>query len=85
MSLLQIELNQKNSERAGEISRRLGKSPAELVNDAVERYLADAEGDATEPDWKTAIMQAAGMWKDRDDLPDFEEIRRSMSRNVWAR
>jgi hypothetical protein len=82
--ILQIHLNENNSERTEDLARRVGRSPVELVNEAVERYLAETEP-ATSPDWKAAIMQAAGMWKDRDDLPDFDLIRQSMNRDVWSR
>jgi len=70
MALLQIQLNEQKSERADKAARRSGKSPVELVNHAVEIYLAEFEDDASSSDWKTEIMQAAGLWKDRDDLPD---------------
>jgi prevent-host-death family protein len=33
------------------------------------------------PDWKAAMMQAAGMWKDRDDIPELMEQLRS----EWSR
>ncbi len=33
------------------------------------------------PEWKAALMQAAGMWKDRDDIPQLmEELRREWRR-----
>jgi prevent-host-death family protein len=33
------------------------------------------------PDWKAAMMQAAGMWKDRDDIPELmEQLRREWNR-----
>jgi hypothetical protein len=35
--------------------------------------------------WQEALLQVEGMWKDRDDLPDFVELRKSMDRNPWAR
>ena len=85
MSVLQISLNEKNSERTDAMARRIGKSADDLVNEAVDRYLAEIDGESPGVDWKAALMQAAGMWKDRDDLPDFDEIRRSMDRNVWSR
>ena len=33
------------------------------------------------PEWKAALMQAAGMWKDRDDIPELmAQIRREWNR-----
>jgi hypothetical protein len=55
------------------------------VNEAVERYLTELDESSPAVDWKAALMQAAGIWEDRTDLPDFEEIRRSMDRDVWSR
>jgi prevent-host-death family protein len=43
------------------------------------------ESAAPIPDWKAAMMQAAGMWKDRADLPDFDELRKSWDRDPWSR
>ena len=32
-------------------------------------------------EWKAAMMQAAGMWKDRDDIPELmEQLRREWNR-----
>jgi prevent-host-death family protein len=33
------------------------------------------------PDWKAAMMQAAGTWKDRDDIPELME----QLRHEWNR
>ena len=85
MTGLQVHLNERNSGRAGEAARLLETSPDELVNIALELYLAEIEREPPVADWKTEIMQAAGLWKDRDDLPNFDEIRQSMDRDVWSR
>jgi len=44
---------------------------------------ADAAESRTNPmpDWKAAMMQAAGMWKDRDDIPELME----QLRGEWNR
>ena len=81
MATLQVQLTEKNTQRIGELSLRVGKSPDELVNEAFEEYLAEIEPEKPNEDWKAALMQAAGMWKDRDDLPEMmAEIRREASR-----
>lgn len=33
--------------------------------------------------WRDSLRKARGIWKDRDDLPDFDRLRREWSRNVW--
>ena len=85
MPVLQVNLTETNSERADAVARRVGKSTDDVVNEAVERYLTELDEPSPVVDWKAALMQAAGIWKDRTDLPDFDEIRRSMDREVWSR
>lgn len=37
-------------------------------------------------DWREALKRVEGMWKDRDDLPDFQELRREWDRSDrWNR
>ena len=54
-----------------------GKKQSELIREAVDRFLAQFE----EIRLQEALESAAGMWKDRDDLPDFNTARRSLDRN----
>ncbi len=54
-----------------------GKKQSELIREALDRFLAQFE----ETRIQTAVENAAGMWKDRDDLPDFEATRRSLDRS----
>jgi predicted transcriptional regulator len=84
MPMTTINLTEENSEKLEAIARRTGKSRDELLNEAVEKLVDTPELQPASVDWKAALMQAAGMWKDRDDLPDFEEIRRSWDRKLWG-
>lgn len=80
MSVLQITLTETTRARLEELSRRTGQPPDALVSGAVEQLVGDGDraripeplpnGDCAMPPWKSAIMQAAGMWKDRDDIPE---------------
>lgn len=58
----------------GEFDRRNGGEGANKQESGVRR----GEGD-----WREALENVKGMWKDRDDLPDFDELRRSWDRNIW--
>ena len=81
MAVLQVNLTETNSERADAVARRVGKSTDDLVNEAVERYLTEIDAETPVPDWKAALMQAAGMWKDRDDIPELmAQLRREWNR-----
>lgn len=33
--------------------------------------------------WREAMENVRGIWEDRDDLPDLDELRRSWDRDVW--
>ncbi len=85
MATLHVQLNRKNSEAAEGLARETGRTPEQLVNEAFERYVAELSPEASAADWKASIMQAAGLWKDRSDLPDFDELRKSWDRDVWSR
>ena len=54
-----------------------GKKQSELIREAVDRFLAKFE----ETRIQILLENAAGMWKDRDDLPDFNATRRSLDRS----
>ena len=66
-------------ERAGlvALSQVSGKKRSELIREAIDRLLAQFE----ETRLEAALESAAGMWKDRDDLPDFNAARRSLDRS----
>ena len=87
MNKIQVSLNPQNSERASNLARVTHKSPEELVNEAFARYASEADEDEHQKflEWREAMLRIEGMWKDRDDLPDFEELRKSWDRDVWSR
>ncbi len=65
-------------ERAGldDVSEATGKKQSELIREAVDRFLelaAESRRDAV-------LQEVAGLWQDRDDLPDFGAVRRSWDR-----
>ena len=58
------------------VSRATGKKQSELIREAVDRFLDLAEGSRRD----AVLREAAGLWRDRHDLPDFAEERRSWDR-----
>ena len=48
------------------IARRSGRKQSELIRDALDSYIANASEHSRE----SILLRAAGMWRDRDDLPD---------------
>lgn len=53
------------------ISKTLGKKQSELIREAVDRLIDQKRLSRRE----SALREAAGIWKDREDLPDFRAIR----------
>lgn len=56
----------------------------ELVPDAfIQRTarLRPMQGSGEKTDWRESLKAAKGLWKDRDDLPDFDKLRKEWDRN----
>lgn len=76
-----IHLTDGNRQKLNELSRRTGKTQDELLNEAVERLPAEPDLRPACADWKAAWRQAAGMWKDRDDIPELmAQLKRELNR-----
>ncbi|MFH1022921.1 MAG: CopG family transcriptional regulator [Planctomycetota bacterium] len=65
-------------ERAGldAVARATDKKQSEIIREAVDRFLDLSRGHRR----KAVLDEAAGMWKNRKDLPDFTAARRSWDR-----
>jgi hypothetical protein len=66
------------AERSGldNMSAATGKKQSELIREALDRYLELAAESR-----RSAILdETAGLWRARDDLPDFDAVRRSWDR-----
>ena len=87
MSQKTITLAPTNSQRVDAIAQTARKTPDEVVNEAVERFAANAESDEHEKfvKWREATERLPGIWKDRSDLPDFDELRKSWDRGYGLR
>ncbi len=73
----QIYLTEEERDGLHTIARSTGKKQSELIREALDNFLNLRTGDR-----RTAILKdAAGMWKDRNDLPDFDTARRSWDRD----
>jgi hypothetical protein len=67
----QIYLTDRQRTELEIISKTLGKKQSELIREAVDR-LIDQTGRRRR---ESILREAAGIWKDRVDLPDYRAIR----------
>ena len=72
----QIYLTELQRSELTTISKILGKKQSELIREAVDRLIDQAGNSRRE----VILRAAAGIWKDRTDLPDFKEIRTEWDR-----
>ena len=73
----QIYLTERQRDALIAIARASGKKPSELIREAIDR-LIEKESSG----WREAILlEAAGIWKDRRDLPDFGATRAEWERD----
>ena len=73
----QIYLTERQRDELAAIAKTVGKKQSELIREAVDR-LIDQEGRS----WREAVLrEAAGIWKDRTDLPDFKVVRAEWDRS----
>ncbi len=72
----QIYLTERQRSELTTISKILGKKQSELIREAVDRLIDQAGNSRRE----VILREAAGIWKDRTDLPDFKKIRTEWDR-----
>ncbi len=73
----QIYLTERQRDELAAIAKTAGKKQSELIREAVDRLIDRAGSSRRE----AALREAAGMWKDRTDLPDFKATRAEWDRN----
>ena len=72
----QIYLTDRQRSELAAISNSLGKKQSELIREAVDRLIDQAGHSRRE----IVLREAAGIWKDRTDLPEFKVIRAEWDR-----
>jgi hypothetical protein len=72
----QVYLTEDERDGLDAAARSTGKKQSELIRDAVDRFLDLAQGHR-----RSAILkESVGLWRSRNDLPDFSAARRSWDR-----
>ncbi|MBW1773578.1 MAG: CopG family transcriptional regulator, partial [Deltaproteobacteria bacterium] len=72
-----IYLTERQREELAAIAKTEGKKQSELIREAVDR-LIDQSGRSRR---EVVLREAAGIWKDRTDLPDFKTTRAEWDRD----
>ncbi len=76
MVRMQVYLTEQQQQELAAIAKATRKRQSELVREAVARFL-DEEGTRRR---QAVLKEAAGLWKNRKDLPDFKAIRAEWDR-----
>ncbi|MGD9365555.1 MAG: ribbon-helix-helix domain-containing protein [Desulfobacteraceae bacterium] len=72
----QIYLTDKQRAELSVIAKNLGKNQSEIIREAIDRLIDQAGRNRKE----SALEKAAGIWKNRKDLPDFRALRSEWDR-----
>jgi len=78
---MQIELSDSQQAALDALARTTGKSRQQLVGEALEHLLDETD----QVEWRAALERLEGIWANRTDLPDFDELRREWDRDPWAK
>jgi predicted DNA-binding protein len=81
MTTAQINLTDSQTDALQKLSAQTGKTEDELLQEAVNKLISEVgEAEAKREKWLKSLRQAKGIWKDRDDLPDFRQLRSEWDR-----
>jgi len=72
----EIDLTVQENDFLNAIAIQTGKTQSKLIREAIERFIRESDRQLR----LNKMRAARGMWENRNDLPDFEEIRRSFQR-----
>jgi hypothetical protein len=73
----QIYLTKRQRDELAVIAKSAGKKQSELIREAVDRFI-DEKGHGRR---ESILREAAGIWRERKDLPDFGATRAEWNRN----
>lgn len=76
MVRMQIYLTKIEQQGLQALAQRSGRSQSELIREAVDKFLVESQ----EVDRLALLKQGRRLWQDREDLPDFNMLRRELDR-----
>jgi hypothetical protein len=74
----QIYLTEKERTALQAIAHQTGKTQSELIRQAIDSLVEQFQ----QENRKALLQQARGIWKERDDLPDFSKLRCELDRDL---
>ena len=78
MHRTQIYLTETEREQLVLLARETGQSQSYLIREAIDQFITSMHHEKRKK--KHIFKSAAGLWADRDDLPDFETLRAEFDR-----
>ena len=72
----QIYLTEEERDGLDAVAKSTNRKQSEIIREVVDRFLDLTHGNRRE----AILSQAAGMWRNRNDVPDFEAVRHSWDR-----
>lgn len=76
MNRTQIYLSRAQQKALKDLAARTGRTQIELIGDAIDRFVGQRKPSGR----ASVIKRSAGLWKGREDLPDFAAVRREADR-----
>ena len=73
----QIYLTETEQQGLRKLCRSSGRTLSELIRQSIDQFLVEQ---ANKMDRRALLAQARGMWRERDDLPDFAALRKEFDR-----
>lgn len=74
----QIYLTEEEKIALQSLALHSGKKQSELIREAIDNYITIYSQDRRD----RVMDKVAGLWKDRDDIPELESLRKSWERDV---
>ena len=72
----QVYLTKRERDEVAALAAATGKKQSEVIREAIDAWLEQSGGARL----NAALDVAAGLWKDREDLPDFRAMREEWTR-----
>ena len=77
MERTQIYLTKSQRDELAAMAKSAGKKQSELIREAIDLFISQSGKSHR----KTVLKEAAGIWKNRTDIPDFNSVRSQWDRD----